>query len=134
MSRRTGPTPATVELVLARDWECCVSCGRPNGPERGYHWSLQHRVARGSGGTSRLELSLPANLIVLCGSATTPGGCHARVERRGVEDRTAGYWLLRDTNGHPTMPAEIPVYHAAYGWCFLDDAGNVTPAVSGVAA
>lgn len=132
MSRRTGPTPATVDLVLARDGGCCVSCGRPNGPERGYHWSLQHRVARGAGGTSRPELSLAANLIVLCGSGTT--GCHARVERRGVEDRTAGYWLLRDTGGHPAMPAEIPVYHAAYGWVLLDDAGRFAPAVSGVAA
>ena len=36
--------------------------------------SIQHRKARGMGGTNDPSINSPANLIVLCGSGTT--GCH----------------------------------------------------------
>jgi hypothetical protein len=123
-SMSTGPDAATVEMVLVRDGYSCTSCGDGIGDIRGVDWSIQHRVARGAGGTSRPELNLAAALIVLCGSATD--GCHGRVERRGRDDLHAGYWLLRDTNGKPTDPATFPVRHALHGWVLLGNDGTAT--------
>lgn len=82
----TGPGKVTRKLVLERDGYQCVRCGRPAGPGIGVY-SLQHRVARGVGGGNS-----PANLIVLCGSATTL--CHGEVEaKRDPHDLEAGYRL-----------------------------------------
>lgn len=87
---------AVVALVLERDGHACVRCGKPNTGQRGWDWSIQHRVARGAGGSSRPEISSPANLIVLCGSATT--GCHLYAESRTTEGRENGWWLWRNTD------------------------------------
>lgn len=84
--RDTGPGKVTRKLVLERDGYQCVRCGRPAGPGIGVY-SLQHRVARGVGGGNS-----PANLIVLCGTATTL--CHGEVEaKRDPHDLEAGYRL-----------------------------------------
>jgi hypothetical protein len=82
----TGPGKVTRRLVLERDGYQCVRCGRPAGPGIGIY-SIQHRVARGVGGGNS-----PANLIVLCGTATTL--CHGEVEaKRDPHDLEAGYRL-----------------------------------------
>lgn len=85
--RDTGPDRKTRALVLARDGYACVSCGRAAGPGSG-PYSLQHRLARGHGGGNS-----PSNLIVLCGSATSPGGCHLKAEQRDREMQAQGHWL-----------------------------------------
>jgi 5-methylcytosine-specific restriction protein A len=124
--RDTGPTAATVALVGVRDGWACASCGRSiAGGVRGVGWSVQHRVARGAGGSRRLELNLPANLLILCGSAVGDG-CHPRVERRGADDLAAGFWLRQWTDGLPTDPATLPVRHARYGLVLLDNSGGWT--------
>lgn len=85
--RDTGPDPKTRALVLIRDGYACVRCGCPSGPGIG-QYSLQHRKARGVGGGNS-----PQNLILLCGTATSPGGCHLMAESRDREAQAQGYWL-----------------------------------------
>ncbi|HWB35565.1 MAG TPA: hypothetical protein VHA75_06020 [Rugosimonospora sp.] len=130
--RDTGPTPTTVALVGERDGWSCASCGRSLlGGVRGVTFSVQHRVARGQGGSRRPELNLPANLLLLCGSGVEtgigPAQCHPRVEQRGTDDLAAGFWLRQWTDGRPTAPGEHAVRHARHGWVWLDDDGSVTP-------
>lgn len=116
--RDTGPGRATRDLVMERDGYSCAWCGRQllTGPR-----SLQHRQARGMGGRPDGDANRPSNLLLLCGSATTPGGCHAWAETRAEEARVAGLWVPSWQD-----PAEVPVLHAQYGPVLLDDAGGVT--------
>lgn len=116
--KQTGPTAAVRHLVIERDQRACACCGRPigSGP-----WSMQHRLARGAGGTSNPLINAPSNLIVLCGSATSPG-CHRDAESRGAESHDAGFWLH-----HGQDPATVPVRHALHGWVRLDTAGGWSP-------
>jgi hypothetical protein len=98
--RYTGPTKAVRKLVLARDRYACVCCGRS---VLGQPYSLQHRVARGMGGTSDPAINYPENLLTMLGTGTT--GCHGRVESRSdPDDRKNGYWLHRGES-----PLLIPV-------------------------
>lgn len=88
--RNTGPSRKVRELVLARDGHACVCCGRS---VIGQPYSLQHRKPRGMGGTSNPAVNSPANLVTLCGLATTPGSCHLAAEQRAPEMHARGYWL-----------------------------------------
>ena len=85
-------------LVLARDSWQCVACGKPVGGAFTW-WSIQHRKARGQGGTND-----PSNLIALCGSATSEG-CHLKCEQREREMQAQGYWLesWQDPATEPVM-------------------------------
>ena len=95
MKRRdTGPTQRVRELVNDRDGLMCVCCGKWAGWER----NLQHRVARGMGGTRNEMANSPVNLLTMLPA------CHQRVERRGEDDHAKGYWLW-----HYEDPALIPV-------------------------
>ncbi|MFI7073621.1 hypothetical protein [Micromonospora sediminicola] len=118
-ARDTGSTAATVALVIERDRGCCARCGRHvAGGVRGRDFSIQHRRARGAGGTRRADTNGPQSLIVLCGSATT--GCHDYVERHRVEAREFG-WAVRQSDD----PAQVPVLHAAHGgWVLLAADGD----------
>jgi hypothetical protein len=95
----TGPSAKVRLLVLSRDRLQCVRCGRPAGPGRG-PYSLQHRKARGTGGDSS-----PPNLILLCGTATSPD-CHRLCEDRDEECHAQGYWLASWED-----PATTPVMY-----------------------
>ena len=88
------------ELVLERDSRQCVGCGKPVGDST--WWSMQHRKARGVGGGNS-----PSNLVVLCGSATSPG-CHRLCEDRDREMHARGLWLRSDED-----PAMVPVMIAS---------------------
>lgn len=99
--RDTGPTRKTRMLVLERDEYACVACGRSIA---GGFYSIQHRQARGMGGTSDRAVNSPVNLVVLCGSATTPGSCHLACEKRDEEMHARGYWLQSGED-----PALVPV-------------------------
>jgi hypothetical protein len=99
--KNTGPSRKIRNLVLARDNWQCVGCGKPVGGGFTW-WSMQHRKARGVGGDNS-----PCNLIVLCGSATSPG-CHRLCEDRDREMHERGLWLRSDED-----PAAVPVMIAS---------------------
>jgi hypothetical protein len=85
----TGPSRKVRKLVLERDAYCCVCCGRS---VIGQVYSLQHRDARGSGGTSDPMANSPVNLLTMLGDGIT--GCHGRVElRKDPADGPKGYRL-----------------------------------------
>lgn len=118
--RDTGPDRTTRELVLERDDYRCVGCGAliiGGGP-----YSLQHRVARGMGGTRNPRANSPVNLITLCGSATSADGCHLFCEQRNPELRDMGLWLPSWED-----PADVPVHHSTHGLVYLTDDGGVRP-------
>ena len=130
--------PATVDLIWERDKGCCVDCGKPQRWERRGEafggWSVQHRSARGNGGTNRGArpwLTRAANGVIMCGTGTT--GCHGRAETR---DRARAFDLGFAVRMGVTLPASTPLRHAVHGWVLLDDAGGWTPveAPEGVAA
>lgn len=79
------PARATRDLVLARDDWTCLGCGQSVLAMR--WWSLQHRKARGQGGSNG-----PENLCTLCGSATS-AGCHFLCEQRDSEMQARGLWV-----------------------------------------
>lgn len=84
-ARPTGPGKLTRDAVYAREQGCCAACGiyLPDGAWR----SIQHRVARGVGGGNETS-----NLVLLCGSATSPG-CHRICEDRNAHMLARGFWL-----------------------------------------
>lgn len=119
MSRRTGPTPATVELVWERDKGSCQRCGRGlSRADRGMSWSVHHRRPRGMGGSRDAWVNLPANLIVLCGSGVT--GCHGWVESNRGEAVELGWIVSR--LGY-LLAEDVPV-HLHDGVWFLRDDGT----------
>lgn len=124
--RYTGPDRSVRELVDERDDWTCASCGNS---VWGRPFSRQHRVARGMGGTSDPARNRPSNIVVLCGSATSPGGCHLACEKREAFMYELGFWRWQHED-----PAKVPVAHALYGWCLLLDDGTVKPLPMGGAA
>lgn len=116
--KSTGPDRATRELVLERDDWRCASCGLPI---IGQQYSLQHRRARGLGGSSDPAANRPSNLLTLCGSATSPGGCHLAAEQRGARSRDLGYRVESWQD-----PRQVPVMHFVHGRVWLTDTGEVS--------
>lgn len=86
-------------LVRARagfgdiDDACCEACALPL---RRYGGQVQHIVARGMGGTSRLVLATVVNGCLLCG--TSSSGCHGLAESRDPGMRDRGFWLPRGSD------------------------------------
>jgi hypothetical protein len=115
--RSTGFDAATTQAILDRDG-CCVRCGGALNGERGWDYSIQHRRARGMGGSLLPDTNAPQNGIALCGSATT--GCHGWVESNPVEAREAGGWAIRQTDD----PLLVPVTHFFNGVIFLYSNGS----------
>jgi 5-methylcytosine-specific restriction protein A len=113
----TGPDKNTRARVKERDDWSCAACRTPVGD---WH-SIQHRVARGRDGTTDPAISSPANLVLLCGSATSPG-CHLKCERRDRGMNERGFWLESWQD-----PRLFPVDHALYGWAYLREDGSVQP-------
>ncbi len=118
-SASTGPDKATVNAVRKRDGYQCVRCGGACHGRRGVDWSIQHRRARGSGGTRRPDANEPQTLILLCGSATT--GCHGYVESHRDEALANG-WAVRLNDD----PLTKPVQHWVHGWVYLTADGRWT--------
>ena len=96
----TGPTPETRAAVYARDEQRCRRCGRH--AEGG---SVQHRRARGKGGTSREDVNEIASLVLLCGSGTTL--CHGHVEGVEREQAYEDGWLIRSYDPRPASAVPI---------------------------
>lgn len=117
--KRTGPNLDVVAIVMARCSGHCEICGTYLAGDRGRYWSIHHRRPRGMGGTQRPETNQPANLLAVCGSATT--GCHSEIES----------WRRRSTNHgllvpQSKTPADVPVL-LRYGLVCLNDTGTWTP-------
>jgi hypothetical protein len=109
--RDTGPSKAVAIACLERDEYACFRCGGALWGERGFDFSIQHRRARGNGGSRRPDTNQYQNLIGLCGSA---GGCNGWVESRRVAAREGG-WAIRQSDD----PLLVPVLHHDRGYIFL---------------
>lgn len=117
----TGFAPAVVDRIWTRDQGCCARCGRALRREgRGVEWSVHHRCPRSTGGTRRLWVNEAANGVLLCGSATSPEGCHNAVESNRDQGRAQGF--LVSANGR-LRADEVAVRHVLYGLVLLTDAG-----------
>lgn len=90
-ARYTGPSPALRKQVLERDDYACQRCGRTID---GRPYSLQHRDPRGMGGSRRVDRNTLANLVTVCGSATTPDSCHDWMEHQARNRATREGWLV----------------------------------------
>ena len=126
----TGPSRLVREEVMARDSFRCCGCGVGI---IGRDWSMQHRNARGMGGTSREEINSPANLLVLCGLSTTPGSCHLRCEQRDPVMHERGLWLKSWQNPF-TEPVLVAAEHGLLKLWLTADAGYSLVQPDGVAA
>lgn len=115
--RDTGPDAVTVSAVLKRDGYQCVRCGRGVRGDRGEGWSVQHRRARGSGGTLRPDANATQTLILLCGSATTL--CHGWIESNRTAAEPYG-WAIKSNED----PLTKPVKHSLHGWVLLNHTGG----------
>lgn len=85
-----GITPLTRETVLTRDDNTCQWCGTRLNPAHG-RYSLQHRRARGMGGSKHARANAPEVLVLVCGSATTL--CHGHIESHPEEAEARGFRL-----------------------------------------
>jgi len=113
---------AARRIVLERDQNTCQRCGANVLYKLA---SVQHRIARGRGGSAEDRIWSPANLALLCGSATTPGSCHNLVEN---EDRERGKdegWVL-PMNNPDIDPSKEPLL-TCRGWVLLDNEGGWVP-------
>ena len=116
----TGFQKKAALLIVRRDRQACAWCGAPARGVRGIDWSIHHRRPRGRGGSKLAWVDQPANGVVVCGNGTQ--GCHGVIEaQRG---RAMDYGFLVSLNGVRTA-AQVPIKHAAYGWCLLVDDGSV---------
>lgn len=107
-SRNTGPTSTTRQLVHARARMQCELCGRSVAWEPK---EIQHRRARGMGGSSQADTNSPTNLLLLCRP------CHQHVEAHPDEARDTGYRVDQGTD-----PADVPVaLHDGTTVLLLDD-------------
>lgn len=111
----TGWGPEVRALVDARDAYRCRRCGAGL---HGRPFSRHHRKPRGMGGANRADAGRPSNVVLLCGSATTPGGCHEWVERNRASAREDG-WLVPSW----ADPAEVPVKVNGKKLWLLDNGG-----------
>lgn len=109
-------TPATRQTIYARAGRCCERCGR-----YAYGGSIQHRKARGMGGSRDPRKSAVSNGVLLCGTATTPDGCHTWAEdRRHRAQAEADGWVIAQAGPDP---ASVPIRHVTLGLVWLSDDG-----------
>lgn len=94
--RYTGPTRKMRTAVLVRDDYTCQRCARDI---RNCPYSLQHRLPRGRGGKNTM-----ANLVTVCGSATTPGMCHDWMENHERAQARIDGWLVPSDNSPEDWP------------------------------
>ncbi len=106
--RLTGFTQAIVDAILERDGHCCVRCGGALHGQRGLDYSIQHRRARGMGGSRRPDTNSVQNGLAMCGSGTT--GCHGWVESHRHEALSCGWAVDQSAD-----PLKVPVVHFLHG-------------------
>jgi 5-methylcytosine-specific restriction protein A len=82
MTRYTGPAPAVLDVVRARNGGACLRCSLRPGAQ------CHHRTPRGMGGTRDPHVNEPPNLTWICLA------CHAEIESRRADAFRDG-WLVR---------------------------------------
>jgi hypothetical protein len=110
-------TPKVRREVIARDHHSCRWCGRFVDVESGWY-SLQHRRARGMGGTRRVDTDLACNLVLVCGTGTTE--CHGYIESHREEAVSRGFNVADRHN-----PALVPLLDHMGRWFRFDALGGV---------
>lgn len=124
--RNTGPSAVTRLVVIGRAGGRCERCGKvvhTNGRFVG-EYSIHHRKPRGMGGTKDPAANSPSNLVLLCGSATTPEGCHTAVEKFRQAALNTGWIVTRTAD-----PARVPLKYSSGRWYLLGDDGTLTETV-----
>lgn len=109
-------TPKTRREVIARDESLCGWCGLYVDTASGLY-SLQHRRARGMGGSKRISTDAHANLVLLHGTGTT--GCHGYIEAHRDEARERGFNLTQQLD-----PASVPIglkFDGVPAWALYDN-------------
>jgi len=104
------------DIVDQRAEGFCEFCCRYIGDQ---WFSRQHRIPRGAGGSKDPKINAASNLILLCGSATSPNMCHQRAESQRHWAKQVGLLVDRIQN-----PADVPVLYRL-GWARLDNDGGV---------
>ncbi|ALY08874.1 HNH endonuclease [Arthrobacter phage Galaxy] len=106
--------------VIARDLSKCQWCGRHVRTESGWY-SLQHRRARGMGGSRARETDRAGNLVLVCGTGTTE--CHGWIEAHPAEAAARGFRIA--AGARPDRVALVDWTGRAW---LLDDGGGKEPA------
>jgi hypothetical protein len=89
-TRDTGPSSRVRRLVFARAFGCCESCGAN---VIGRPYTIAPRVERAAGGIARVGAAVLWNFTLLCGSATSLGGCYLLRQQRDPATHDRGIWL-----------------------------------------
>lgn len=89
------------DAEAARCEACLVWLGR-------YGGEIQHRKARGMGGTSAGITDSIVNGVLLCGSGAMRTGCHGLCEDRDKDMNDRGFWLKSGQD-----PVTEPVRHGS---------------------
>lgn len=104
--RKTGPSRATVDLVLDRASGCCERCEQQA-------CQIHHRTPRGAGGSRSEAINSPSNLLALCYD------CHRYVESNREESYTLGLLVRRTDSDTAAVPVRL-----LHGWCLLTATGT----------
>jgi len=85
---------------------CCEACGIWLGEHGG---QVQHRVARGQGGSKDPVIGSAANAALMCG-LTAQDGCHGRAESRNAKYRmeVRGF-VIKHGKGMEFDPRHVPL-------------------------
>jgi len=111
--------PATRALVIARDNSICAWCGLHVVTTTGWY-SIQHRRARGMGGSRLADTDQPQNLVLVHGSGTTL--CHGEIESKRAEAVRRGF-NVQQGNDPTVVPLLVHSGPAGF-WVRLDAAGG----------
>jgi hypothetical protein len=98
------------ELILTRAGFRCDRCGL-----RAEYGHFHHRTPRRAGGSSRKDLGLPSNGLLL------HPGCHDFVESKRKIAAQLGFLV-----GYGSVPSEVPIMLWS-GWHRLTDDGAAVP-------
>ncbi|WP_299055082.1 hypothetical protein [uncultured Nocardioides sp.] len=114
--------------MLDRADGCCEICGVLIHDGDGWvgEHSFHHRRPRRMGGSSDPATNRPSNLLLICGSATSPAGCHLLVESQRALALGNG-WLLHAEQNPTLEPVELAVTPPAHRTWLKDD-GVITVA------
>ena len=106
-----GPTRAVRRAVWVRDDGSCQWCGYGCAEGVG---DLQHRRARGSGGSSAIDTNLAGNLVLMHRE------CHTRVESHRDEALFRGFNVRQGVTS-----SRVPLQcHRGFWWLLNDEGGK----------